>query len=350
MNSKNFWQGKKVFVTGHTGFKGTWLTRWLSMLGADVIGYSLAPTADLSMFNVLKNDDIKSVIGDIRDYEMLRTVLMETNPDIIFHLAAQPLVRQSYKDPRATYEVNVMGTVNLLECMRHVESLRSAVIVTTDKVYQNKEWCWGYRESDELGGRDPYSCSKSCVEMVVESFCKSFFDSNNIIRTARAGNVIGGGDWSDDRLIPDCIRASSSGNKIIIRNPESVRPWQHVLEPLYGYMILAERIYEGSEISPCYNFGPDDRACVTTEALVKIFCDNWRGASYLKNEDANTFHESGILKLDCSKAKSELGWIPVWDIKTAVGKTVQWYEAYYSGEDMNKVTEMQINSYMEAIL
>ena len=321
----SFYRGKKVFLTGHTGFKGTWLANILILSGAEVTGYSNEPSTNPSLFALTgTKDKIHSIIGDIRDREKLVAAVAADKPDIVLHLAAQPIVRLSYREPAGTYETNVMGTVNILESVRACNTVRSFVNVTTDKVYENKEWHWGYRENENLNGFDPYSNSKSCSELVTSSYRNSFFGvaESPALSTARSGNVIGGGDYSEDRIIPDCIRAASGGKEIIIRNPHSTRPYQHVLECLSGYLLLAQKQYEDKAIAGAYNFGPDDESCVTTGELVSLFCDFWNGASW-KVQGDNGPHEANFLKLDCSKSKTLLQWKPHWNIRTAVEKTVE---------------------------
>lgn len=341
----NFYKNKKVLVTGHTGFKGTWLCRILTLAGAKVTGYALS-AVDGNMFNLLDMDkSINSVIGDIRDLKSIVELVKSVRPEIVFHLAAQPIVRESYINPVDTYTTNVIGTVNILEAIRLTDSVKSFVNVTTDKVYENKEWVWGYRENENLCGYDPYSNSKSCSELVTYSYCKSFFDKEDstAISTARSGNVIGGGDFSVDRIVPDSVRASINKQQIIVRNPHSTRPYQHVLECLRGYLTLAikqyDKIYAGN-----YNFGPDDSDCVTTGTIVDLFCKYWKGASWLNKSDSGP-HEANFLKLDCSKAKSVLGWYPIWGIDTALEKTVEWYEAYANNSNLTQVTDKQIKEY-----
>ena len=328
-----FWNGKKVFLTGHTGFKGGWLSLWLASLGAEVYGYSLPPTGEQNFYEIVGVKDVvqSSVFGDIRDFELLNRELIKCNPEIVLHLAAQPLVRYSYQNPLETYATNVMGTVNLLESMRSVEHIRSTVIVTTDKCYENREWEWGYREIDRLGGHDPYSNSKACAELCVESYRKSFFSkknieiSNNSIATARAGNVIGGGDWSLDRLVPDILRASNKGGVLNIRNPDSTRPWQHVLEPLSGYLMLAEALYEkGSEFSSPWNFGPNYEDALPVKQLIEMMNQKLINKVNVQYEKSDHAHEANFLKLDCSKSIKYLGWHPKWCVETALEKTISW--------------------------
>lgn len=349
----NNWNGKKVFVTGHTGFKGTWLCEILRILGADVIGYALEPETSESVFKILNTSKkIKSYYGDIRDYENLKKVFSETNPEIVFHLAAQPIVRTSYNDPRYTYDTNVMGTVNILECCRLSDTVRSVVNVTTDKVYKNNEWCWGYRETDELNGYDPYSNSKSCSELVTDSYRNSFFNNQKIaVSTVRAGNVIGGGDFSVDRIIPDCVRAMIKKEPIIIRNPNSVRPFQHVLEPLAFYLMIALKQLSDVSYSGCYNIGPDFEDCISAGELAEKFCKAWGdNANWIDVSESNAPHEAGFLKLDCSKIKSLFKWNALMKIDDAVIKTVEWYKAYICGDNMDEFTMKQIDEYMGRML
>ncbi len=348
----DFWKGKKVLVTGHTGFKGTWLCEMLIMLGADVYGYALAPQTEPSMFDIVNlKSRMTSYIGDIRDFDNLISVSQKIMPDIVFHLAAQPIVRQSYVDPRYTYETNVMGTVNMLEIIRQIPNIKSAVNITTDKVYQNNEWCWGYRETDRLGGFDPYSNSKSCSELVTQSYISSFFsESDTAVSTVRAGNVIGGGDFAKDRILPDCVRASSENKKIIIRNPYSVRPYQHVLDALNAYLIIAKEQYINSEYSGNYNIGPDTSSCISTSELADKFCEEWNGAGWENVSEAKAPHEALFLKLDCSKMKQKFGWKPVWDISASIKKTVEWYRQFYSGSDMKTVTQIQVKEFSDEFI
>ncbi|WP_367567620.1 CDP-glucose 4,6-dehydratase [Lacrimispora sp.] len=342
-----FYKGKKVLITGHTGFKGSWLSRMLANAGAQVTGYSLNPPTDPSLFYIAGlSDTMDSVIGDIRDLAHLKEVFLKTQPEVVFHLAAQPIVRDSYKDPVYTYETNVMGTVNILECVRLTPSVRSFLNVTTDKVYENKEWEYGYRECDPLDGYDPYSNSKSCSELVTHSYAKSFFsEGGTAISTSRAGNVIGGGDFANDRIIPDCIRAASSHEDIILRNPHSTRPFQHVLEPLSVYMTIAMKQYEDASFQGYYNVGPDDKDCITTGDLTDLFCEAWGQGMKWVNRFEGGPHEANFLKLDCSKIKKVFGWTPRYEVKEAVEKTVEWTRAYLDGEDMLQVMDGQIEEF-----
>uniref|UniRef100_A0A7C3RLD4 CDP-glucose 4,6-dehydratase n=1 Tax=Dictyoglomus thermophilum TaxID=14 RepID=A0A7C3RLD4_DICTH len=345
------YRGRKVLVTGHTGFKGSWLTLWLSELGAEVIGYSLEPPTNPSLFEILNlKERIIHIVGDIRDEESLRKVFRKYKPDIVFHLAAQPLVRYSYIAPRYTYEVNVMGTVNLLEAVRDTDSVKVAIIVTSDKCYENKEWFYGYREIDPMGGYDPYSSSKGCVELIVSVYKRSFMDNLGIaLSSVRAGNVIGGGDWQEDRLIPDCIRALSKGEAIKIRKPKAIRPWQYVLEPLYGYLLLGVKMLENREkFSGAWNFGPSDTDILTVEEVTKKVIEYWGEGEYEILEKEDDFHEATLLKLDCSKAHFLLNWYPVYDINEALKRTVNWYKRYYDGysQDMYAYSLMEIQNYI----
>ena len=338
MNQK-FWAGKKVLVTGHTGFKGSWLTIWLDMLGAEVAGYALEPLTlhDNFVLTGIANK-INHKIGDIRNYDCLQKFFFEVNPEIVFHLAAQPLVRESYNDPKSTYDINIGGTVNILECCRKTESVEVIVNVTTDKCYENKEWVWGYRENDRLGGYDPYSSSKACSELVTEGYRKSFFNPDSFalhgksLASARAGNVFGGGDWQTDRIIPDCIRALESGEPIIVRSPNAVRPWQHVLEPLSGYIKLAEKLCESPvEYAEAWNFGPEESSFISVGSLVDRIVHAWGKGSWEDHSKPGDFHEANLLKLDISKAKSLLEWSPLWHIDKAITATAEWYQQYNRG-------------------
>ncbi|HAV27973.1 MAG TPA: CDP-glucose 4,6-dehydratase [Lachnospiraceae bacterium] len=350
LSLEEFYKGRKVFVTGHTGFKGSWLCHLLIYLGAEVTGYAILPPTDPSIYELTGlSDRIHSVIGDVRDGEKLKNAMREAEPEIVLHLAAQPIVRESYRNPVYTYETNVMGTVHVLEAVRAVESVRSFLNVTTDKVYQNNEWEWGYRETDPLDGYDPYSNSKSCSELVTHSYQKSFFtDGRCAISTARAGNVIGGGDFAADRIIPDCVRAALTGQDIIVRNPFSTRPYQHVLEPLCAYLMIAMRQYEDNRFSGNYNVGPDDRDCVTTGELADLFCASWGdGMRWINKYDGGP-HEANFLKLDCSRIKSVFGWKSVWRVSEAVERTVAWSRVYEAGEDVTGVMGRQIGEYLQA--
>lgn len=345
----SFYKGKKVFVTGHTGFKGTWLCRILVNAGAEVTGYSLAPLSDPALYYVSGiSSKINSIIGDIRDYESLKKAFDASSPEVVFHLAAQPIVRESYKDPVCTYETNVMGTVNILECIRTSSCVRSFLNVTTDKVYLNKEWVWSYRENEELNGYDPYSNSKSCSELVTDSYKNSFFFNGQVaISTARAGNVIGGGDFATDRIIPDCVRAAVKEDDIIVRNPFSIRPYQHVLEPLFAYLMIAAMQHKDVSYAGCYNVGPDDKDCYETGALVDLFVDKWgEGIKWIDKYDGGP-HEATFLKLDCSKLKATFGWSPRWNLNTAMEKVVEWSRCWVSEGDIAACMDMQIKEFME---
>ncbi len=349
-----FYKGKRVFITGHTGFKGAWLCRMLVNMGADVTGYALNQPTETSLFELANiSDDITSVIGDIRDMDALKKAFEDSNPEIVIHMAAQPLVRDSYKEPRYTYETNVMGTVNILECVRmYANTVKSFLNVTTDKVYRNNEWSWGYREDEYLDGYDPYSNSKSCSELVTSSYKNSFFtNSGEIIvpiSTARAGNVIGGGDFANDRIIPDCIRAAMKGEDIIVRNPYSTRPYQHVLEPLYAYLMIAAKQYEDNAYAGCYNVGPDDNNCVKTGELVDLFVKHWGNDIKWVNKHDGGPHEANFLKLDCSKLKSVFGWKPRWTVDEAMARIVEWTKAWTSNDDIISIMDKQIAEYIGA--
>ena len=326
----SFFRDKKILITGHTGFKGSWLSRILIDEGAKVTGYGLKPPSSPSIFTVCRlENQMDSVIGDIRDFELLKETFERVQPEIVIHLAAQPIVRESYKNPRETYETNVMGTVNLLECARQFSCVRSLLNVTTDKVYENKEWEWGYREEDVLDGYDPYSNSKSCSELVTHSYIRSFFaDSDTCVSTARAGNVIGGGDFAADRIIPDCYRSAVVKQAVTVRNPYSIRPYQHVLEPLLLYLTIVKKQWENPAFRGFYNVGPDDADCVDTGTLTTLFCKSWgRGMQWINQSDGGP-HEAGFLKLDCSRVKRVFGWKPTWNIEKAVAKSVEWYQLY----------------------
>lgn len=345
----SFYKGKKVFVTGHTGFKGSWLCKMLANAGTIVTGYSLNPPTNPSLFEIAGIEaDVHSVIGDIRDYVSLKAAFDEAQPEIVLHLAAQPIVRDSYKNPAYTYETNVMGTVNILECVRNSTYVKSFLNVTTDKVYLNKEWAWGYRENEELDGYDPYSNSKSCSELVTHSYKSSFFSDGTVaISTARAGNVIGGGDFANDRIIPDCIRAAQKKDDIVVRNPYSTRPYQHVLEPLYAYLMIAAKQYEDSNFADYYNVGPDDVDCFQTGALVDLFVNKWgEGIKWINRYDGGP-HEANFLKLDCSKLKTTFGWSPRWNLDTAIEMVVEWSKCWLKGEDIRACMDKQIEKFLE---
>ena len=348
-----FFAGKDVLLTGHTGFKGSWLSRILIDAGAKVTGYALEPPTDPSLFQICGlSDEMDSVTGDIRDLDHLESVFKRTKPQIVIHMAAQPLVRLSYREPRYTFETNVMGTVNLLECVRASDSVRTVLNVTTDKVYLNREWERGYVEDDSLDGYDPYSNSKSCSELVTHSYASSFLREAGVsVSTARAGNVIGGGDFAADRIIPDCVRAGLGGGRVIVRNPSSTRPYQHVLEPLFAYLMIAEATWADSAKSGYYNVGPDDCDCVDTGSLVTMFCDSWNAripGKSLAWEDRSDGgpHEAGFLKLDCGLLKRTFDWTPSWHISDAVDSVVEWTAAWDSGRDVDECMREQIDRYL----
>lgn len=353
MINRSFWKDRKVFVTGHTGFKGTWISLWLHSMGAEVTGYALNPPTEPSIFELCNiNDLIKSIIADVRDRETLSRAMTDADPEIVIHMAAQPLVRESYRYPVETYETNVMGTVNLLEAVKDCNSVKAVVNVTTDKCYENKEWVWGYREDEPMGGYDPYSNSKACSELVTSSYRSSFFNAKDYhvhgvaLASARAGNVIGGGDWAADRLIPDCIRSLIKGEEIIIRSPNAIRPWQHVLEPLSGYLALAEKLVKyGSKYAEGWNFGPDDNDAKTVEWIVDKMCEKWGQESSFRIDNAGHPHEANFLKLDCSKAKFQLGWYPKWSLETALDKVIEWTLAYKEGKNLREISLNQIKEY-----
>lgn len=350
---QSFWKDKRVLITGHTGFKGSWLCLILHRLGASVHGFALDPPTTPSLFVEAKiNELVSSTICDIRDFNGLMNTFKQFEPEIVLHLAAQPLVRESYKFPVDTYSTNVMGTVHLLEACRQTESVRAIVNVTTDKCYENREWYWGYRENEPMGGYDPYSNSKGCSELVTAAYRNSYFNVKEYknhgvaLATARAGNVIGGGDWAGDRLIPDFIRAISTGKEVSIRSPYAIRPWQHVLEPLTGYISLAEQLFTGNgRFSEAWNFGPDDSDVKNVEWVINTICELWgNGASYKVDTNPQP-HEASFLKLDCSKAKAELGWFPKWNLELALKSIVDWNKAWLGKQDIRKVTLEQINRY-----
>ena len=344
-----FWSGKKILVTGHTGFKGSWLCLWLQRLGAEVVGYALEPPTTTNLFQLAQvENNMISIIDDIRDREKLINVIKTHKPEVVFHLAAQPLVRKSYANPVATFETNVMGTVNLLEAIRFSESVRVVVNITSDKCYENKEWSWGYREIDSMGGYDPYSCSKGCSELVTNSFRQSYFKEKKIyLASARAGNVIGGGDWAEDRLIPDIIKSLINREPISIRNPFAIRPWQHVLEPLNGYMMLAEAMWKhGEKYAEAWNFGPDDNHVITVGEITNKLTKLWKENSEIKDDSSKQPYEAMLLKLDCSKAKIRLGWYPKLSLQDTLMWTMDWYKEFVlKNEDMKKVTLKQIEIY-----
>lgn len=341
----SFYKDKRVLITGHTGFKGSWLCRILMNAEASVTGYALEPPTNPNLYQIAGLGKINSVIGDIRDYERLKKVFDKIQPEIVIHMAAQPIVRESYKNPRYTYETNVMGTVNLMECVRLTESVKSVLNVTTDKVYKNNEWCWGYREFEPLDGFDPYSNSKSCSELVTHSYINSFFtDKDMAVSTARAGNVIGGGDFATDRIIPDCVRAIRNNTVIKVRNPYSIRPYQHVLEPLAVYLEIAEKQYKDIAFADFYNVGPDECDCVTTGELVDMFCKNWSSEARWENlAEENAPHEADFLKLDCSKVKRKLGWQPRWHIDEAIKKVCDFSKVWLEDGNIPEEMDKEIN-------
>ena len=348
--NKSFWKGKKVFVTGHTGFKGSWLIKTLSILGAEVSGYSNdIPTRpsmfeDLELTKVLKND----FRFDIRDLSHLKAALAKSKPEVIFHLAAQPLVRKSYTDPVETYEVNVMGTLNLLMAAQDVSDLKCIVNITTDKCYENNEWVWPYRETDHLGGHDPYSSSKACVEILSSSIRKSFLEKKGInLCTVRAGNVIGGGDWAEDRIIPDFARAFNKNEKLKIRNPLAIRPWQHVMEPIKGYISIAEKLYSDDKFASAWNFGPEASDCIKVTEVIEKLLESWvEHPGYKVEENHNNVHEARILKLDCSKVKEQLKWVPTFSLAESLKLTAEWYKDYFENKNLNERTEKQIKMFI----
>jgi CDP-glucose 4,6-dehydratase len=350
-----FWLGRRVLITGHTGFKGSWLSLWLQSLGAKVLGYAHEPPTQPNLFNLASvASGITSVLGDVCDAEHLRQVVKDFKPEIVFHMAAQAIVRESYNKPLETYATNVMGTAHLLDAVRHAENVRAVVIITSDKCYENREWVWGYRENEAMGGYDPYSSSKGCAEVVTAAYRNSFFNRQNYskhrvaIATARAGNVIGGGDWAKDRLIPDILRSLLKEETIIIRNPLAVRPWQHVLEPLNGYMELAERLYQdGPAYSEGWNFGPYESDVQPVSWVVDELISLWDTNISWKQDEAYQPHEDAYLILDCAKARAKLGWKPAIDLNTALYWIVEWMKAYQAGADMRHMTETQINRFME---
>lgn len=350
--SPAFWQGKSVLVTGHTGFKGSWLCLWLQSMGARVIGYALQPPTRPSLFEVANvAQGMVSVIGDVRDADSLKRVFAQHQPQVVLHLAAQALVRYSYANPVETYATNVMGTVNVLEAVRNTPSVRSLVNVTTDKCYENREWVWGYRENEAMGGFDPYSNSKGCSELVTAAYRNSFFgkEGSAAIASARAGNVIGGGDWALDRLVPDIMRSIMEKRPVQIRSPNAIRPWQHVLEPLSGYLLLAERLdADGRKFAEGWNFGPDDSDARTVQWIVDRLTSDWGERASWRVDSGEHPHEAHTLRLDCSKARNLLGWRPRWDLETALQKIIAWHKAHLSNSDMRAATLGQIETYMNS--
>lgn len=353
--ANNFFKGKRVLITGHTGFKGAWLSLLLNKLGAHVSGYALNPPTIPNLYNLIYPEKfIESCIADISNFEELKRFIEKIQPEIVIHLAAQSLVKASYKDPRFTYQTNVMGTVNLLEAARNINGIKVILNVTTDKCYENKEWVWGYREDDVLGGHDPYSNSKACSELITSSYRNAFFNADEknkngiAVATARSGNIIGGGDWSQDRLVPDFIRSMQVEEDVFIRNPGSTRPWQFILDSLFGYLTLVEKLYtEGQDYAESWNFGPGDTHTKTVGWIVAELCRNWGGKASYKIEATNNGHESKFLKLDSSKAKSRLGWSNVYSLEEGLGKTVEWYKGYLNGKMARELCEFQIDEYMK---
>ena len=355
---QGFWQDRRVFLTGHTGFKGAWLSLWLSDMGAQVTGYALAAPTQPNLCEIAGVEQIvESIHGDIRDLPKLQAAMLQAKPEIVFHLAAQPLVLESYRNPVETYSANVMGTVNLLEAVRAAGCVRAVVNVTTDKCYENREWVWGYRENEPLGGYDPYSSSKACSELVTAAYRNSFFNSADpakngaAVSTARAGNVIGGGDWAADRLVPDILRAFLTGRPAVLRNPRSIRPWQHVLEPLKGYLLLAEKLFaHGNEYAESWNFGPRDADAKPVEWIAHVLRDTWGEGVSCQVQEAKQPHEAQFLKLDCSKAAARLGWRPRWDLQQGLKRVVAWTKAYRASADMRQFSLQQIHAYEEAMV
>jgi len=351
--NQDFWKGKKVLLTGHTGFKGGWLSLWLQSMGAIVTGLSLDPRTEPNIYTVAHvAESMDSLRADICSSEKVYSIINVVKPEIVFHFAAQPLVRYSYKKPIETYETNVMGTLHVLEAIRKVGTVRSAIMVTTDKCYKNKEWHWGYREIDPMGGYDPYSSSKGAAELLIDSYRQSFFNDKHCynhgvaLASVRSGNVIGGGDWAADRLIPDIIRAFSQNEMVNIRNPQAIRPWQHVLEPLNGYLLLAEKLYQyGDVYADAWNFGPNDEDAKTVEWIANKMVDLWGGGTSLEVDESDNVHEACYLKLDCSKAKAKLAWFPRWSLDTALEKIIDWQQAYLNRENMKIKTLQQIFEY-----
>lgn len=354
-----FWKGKRVFLTGHTGFKGSWLSLWLQSLGAEVTGYALNPPTEPSLFEVAKiGNSMKSIIGDIRDIDTLQKAIQDAHPEVVIHMASQPLVRYSYANPVETYTTNVMGSVHLLEAVRKIKGVKAVVNVTSDKCYDNREWVWGYREGEAMGGHDPYSSSKGCAELVTTAYRSSFFNPESYsehgvaIASARAGNVIGGGDWASDRLIPDFIRAIVTSETVIIRSPNAIRPWQHVLEPLSGYLLLAENLYNhGCKYAEAWNFGPSDNDAKSVKWIISQVVNNWgEDASFIVDTNSASLHEAHFLKLDCSKAEMQLGWKPQWDSTETIKRICCWHKAHLNGQNMNVYTLDEIQQYQAGLV
>lgn len=356
MNSR-FWEGKKVLITGHTGFKGSWLSLWLQRNGAYTMGYSLPPPTKPSLFEVARvADGMTSIIGDVRDLEHLKAAITKHQPEIVIHMAAQALVRYSYSNPVETYATNVMGTVNVLEAVRQTDSVRAILIITSDKCYENKEWLWGYRENDPMGGHDPYSSSKGCAELITSAYSRSYFSNADDLRrdvavtSTRAGNVVGGGDWAPDRLIPDIMNAFMDNRAVNIRYPNAIRPWQHALEPLRGYLRLAEKLWHhGNKFTGAWNFGPDDQDARSVSWIADYITHLWGGSARWKSDSDPHPHEATYLKLDCSKAKSLLGWSPKLNLTTTLEWIVEWYQAYLQKKDMREITEAEISRYEDML-
>jgi CDP-glucose 4,6-dehydratase len=353
-----FWKSKKVLITGHTGFKGSWLSLWLHSLGANVTGFALQPPTDPSLFQILNMDNyINHIIGDVRDLSSLSATFNTTKPDIVIHMAAQSLVGKSYLSPVETYSTNVMGTVNVLEAIRHSATVKVGVIVTSDKCYQNREQIWGYRENEAMGGYDPYSNSKGCAELVTSAYRSSFFNDLNYlvhgkaIASVRAGNVIGGGDWAENRLIPDILNALSNKKTVILRNPNAIRPWQHVLEPLGGYLQLAEKLYvQGTNFAGGWNFGPDENDTQTVEAITAMLVSHWgNDASYKVENNNRNAHEAQTLRLDCTKARTLLKWQPRWNLETTLNQISRWHKAFLSGTNMHHYCLDEIKNYQQSV-
>lgn len=352
--NKDFWKDKNVLITGHTGFKGSWLSLWLQSVGANVVGISLAPPTAPSLYEQARvAEGMTSLRADIRDLDSVKTIFNEYKPEVVFHLAAQPLVRYSYREPVETYQTNVMGTLNILEAIRSIDSVRAAVMITTDKCYENREWEWGYRENEPMGGHDPYSSSKGCAELLIASYRDSYFPGENYtehktaIASVRAGNVIGGGDWAEDRLIPDIIRSVQSDSEVHIRNPNSIRPWQHVLEPLDGYIELAEKLFiSGEQYAEAWNFGPKEEDAKPVQWIVEKMTHSWSDKAKWVIDIGEHPHEANYLKLDCSKAHSKLNWWPKWSLETTLEKIIEWHKADAAGKDMKQFTFNQIQEYM----
>lgn len=346
----NFFRSKRVFLTGHTGFKGSWLSQLLLRAGAEVTGFALPPQGQPNLFTLagLANR-MRSVTGDVRDLQSLKAAFDAARPEIVIHLAAQPIVRESYRDPVGTYSTNVMGTVHILECIRQSDCVRSFLNVTTDKVYENKRWPWGFRETDALDGYDPYSNSKSCSELITHSYQNSFLSAQGVaVSTARAGNVIGGGDFSSDRIIPDCVRAAQAGVPVRLRNPESLRPYQHVLDPLAAYLLIVQRQYEDPAYAGWYNVGPEACGCVPTRMLAELFCQAWGDGAAWESVETRGPHEDAVLTLDCGKIRTALGWRPRWSIEQAVEYTVGWTKVWLAGGDVSACMDQQIEAFFQA--